>query len=91
MLIQHDGFIGIYSHLGLITPMIAEGARTIQAGERIGTVGHSGLTLGPHLFFAMIVGDRAVDPAKFLHILPCDHRSLTHETRIRPTQFYLER
>ncbi len=55
VLIQHDGFVGVYSHLGLIAPMIAEGRKTIYGGERIATVGRTGLTYGPHLYFGMIV------------------------------------
>jgi murein DD-endopeptidase MepM/ murein hydrolase activator NlpD len=71
MLVQHDGFIGVYSHLGLIAPAIAEGRRAIYAGEKIATVGRSGLTYGPHLYFAMIVDGRSVDPSPYLHIAPC--------------------
>jgi murein DD-endopeptidase MepM/ murein hydrolase activator NlpD len=75
VLIQHNGFIGIYSHLGLVAPSIAEGYRTITAGEKIGTIGRSGLTFGPHLFFGMIVGKQAVDPAPILGVVPCAARS----------------
>lgn len=71
MLVQHDGFIGVYSHLGLIAPPILEGRRTIAAGEKLGTVGRSGLTYGPHLYFGMLVNDRPVDPARFIAITPC--------------------
>ena len=71
ILIRHNGFVGIYSHLGLIAPAIAEGGRLVQGGQKIGTVGLSGKTFGPHLFFAMIVGSRAVDPAPYLSVLPC--------------------
>ena len=62
MLVQHDGFIGVYSHLGLIAPLVAEGRRTLYSGERIATVGRTGLTYGPHLYFGMIVNGRPVDP-----------------------------
>jgi murein DD-endopeptidase MepM/ murein hydrolase activator NlpD len=71
MLVQHAGFIGVYSHLGLIAPAIAEGRRAIRAGERLATVGRSGLTYGSHLFFGMIVGGRPVDPAPYLGLKPC--------------------
>src|SRR3978361_1255420 len=68
MLVQHDGFIGVYSHLGLVAPVLAEGAKTIAGGERIATVGRSGLIYGPHLYFGMIVEGRPVDPAPYLKI-----------------------
>jgi murein DD-endopeptidase MepM/ murein hydrolase activator NlpD len=71
MLIQHHGFIGVYSHLGLIAPAIAEGARSVSAGQKIAIVGRSGLTYGPHLYFGMIVEGRPVDPSAYLHIAPC--------------------
>jgi murein DD-endopeptidase MepM/ murein hydrolase activator NlpD len=71
ILIQHDGFIGVYSHLGLIAPVVAEGRKAVYAGENIATVGRSGLTYGPHLYFGMIVNGRPVDPAPYLNIAPC--------------------
>jgi murein DD-endopeptidase MepM/ murein hydrolase activator NlpD len=71
MLIQHQGFIGVYSHLGLIAPVIAEGHRSVYAGEKIATVGRSGLTYGPHLYFGIIVDGRSVDPSPYLHLGPC--------------------
>ncbi len=71
ILIQHDGFIGVYSHLGLIAPALAEGAKTVYEGERIAVVGRSGLSYGPHLYFGMIVNGRTVDPAPYLNVGPC--------------------
>jgi murein DD-endopeptidase MepM/ murein hydrolase activator NlpD len=69
--IQHDGFIGVYSHLGLIAPILAEGGTAIRSGERIATVGRSGLTYGAHLYFEMIVSGHPVDPARYLNVVPC--------------------
>jgi murein DD-endopeptidase MepM/ murein hydrolase activator NlpD len=73
MLVQHDGFIGVYSHLGLIAPPILEGRRTLIAGEQLGTVGRSGMTSGPHMFFGMIVNGKPVDPTPYLRLPPCGH------------------
>ncbi|HQT76181.1 MAG: hypothetical protein B7Z80_04805 [Rhodospirillales bacterium 20-64-7] len=96
LLIQHDGFIGVYSHLGLVAPAIAEGYRTVHAGQRIGSIGRSGLTMGPHLFFAMIVGKQAVDPAPYLGVAPCSTgagvaaraSARTIPRAIRPSHWY---
>jgi murein DD-endopeptidase MepM/ murein hydrolase activator NlpD len=89
ILIQHDGFIGVYSHLGLIAPMLAEGARTIYGGERIGTVGRTGLTYGPHLYFGMIVNGSSVDPAPFIKVVPCGSSApAVHDPRLRPTRLF---
>jgi murein DD-endopeptidase MepM/ murein hydrolase activator NlpD len=90
VLIQHNGFIGVYSHLGLIAPILAEGAKTIRGGQRIATIGRSGLTYGPHLYFGMIVNGRSVDPAPYLEVAPCDDRATAiQDPRPRPTQSFV--
>ena len=72
VVVQHYGFQAIYSHLGSVAPPIAEGQRVVHEGEKLGVVGHSGLTYGMHLFFGMIVNGRAVDPAPLLALPRCD-------------------
>lgn len=71
ILVQHPGFIGIYSHLGMVTPAIADGQRVVRRGEKLGVVGRSGVMYGMHLFFGMIVGGRAVDPEPYLALSLC--------------------
>ena len=89
LLIQHDGFVGVYSHLGLIAPILAEGGKTIYGGERIGTVGRSGLTYGPHLYFGMIRNGQSVDPAPFLKVAACGSGAVANQDpRIRPTRLF---
>jgi murein DD-endopeptidase MepM/ murein hydrolase activator NlpD len=89
VLIQHDGFVGIYSHLGLIAPVLAGGGRYIYGGEKIATVGRTGLTYGPHLYFGMIVNGRSVDPAPYLNVVPCGSGAQAeHDSRIRPTRLF---
>lgn len=89
VLIQHDGFIGVYSHLGLVAPMVAEGKKTIYGGERIGTVGRTGLTYGPHLYFGMIVNGQSVDPAPYLKVAACGAGgAVSQDTRLRPTRAF---
>ena len=39
ILVQHDGFVGIHSHLGMAAPAFAEGKGTVAAGEKLGVVG----------------------------------------------------
>jgi murein DD-endopeptidase MepM/ murein hydrolase activator NlpD len=72
ILVQHAGFVGVYSHLGLIAPIIAEGQRAIHGGQRLATVSRSGLSFGSHLYFGMIVDGRPVDPAPYLGLKQCD-------------------
>jgi murein DD-endopeptidase MepM/ murein hydrolase activator NlpD len=71
VVVQHDGFVGIYSHLGMVTPALAGGKTTVAAGEKLGVVGHSGLTYGMHLYFEMLRSGRPVDPAPYLGVPQC--------------------
>src|SRR4051812_11885360 len=45
-LVQHDGFVAIYSHLGLAAPSFANGKRSVVAGEKLGVIGRTGVTIG---------------------------------------------
>ena len=65
------GMITLYAHLGTLVPAIAEGRRIVAAGEALGRVGRTGVTYGTHLFFAVLVDGRAVDPLTALAIPPC--------------------
>ena len=71
MLIQHEGFIGVYSHLGRLTPAIAEGKRAVQAGDMVATIGRTGVTYGTHLYFGMLVDRQPIDPAPWLGVVAC--------------------
>lgn len=94
LLVQHQGFVGIYSHLGMVTPAIAEGQRALYGGEKLGVVGHSGVTYGMHLFFGMLIEDRPVDPAPYLALSLCGvaHRTpadtLAADGKVPPTRTY---
>jgi murein DD-endopeptidase MepM/ murein hydrolase activator NlpD len=94
ILVQHSGFVGIYSHLGMVAPPIADGQRTVYGGEKLGVVGHSGVMYGMHLFFGMIVGEHPVDPAPYLRVGLCSgaHRTpadtLAAGGKVPPTRVY---
>ena len=80
VLVQHDGFVGIYSHLGMVTPALAQGSTAVAAGEKLGVVGHSGLTYGMHVYFEMLLAGKPVDPAPYLGVPLCsggNHRTPT--------------
>jgi murein DD-endopeptidase MepM/ murein hydrolase activator NlpD len=64
VLIQHEGFVSVYSHLASVGPAL--GKAVIAAGDEVGVVGHSGVSFGPHLFFALLQEGRAVDPRPYL-------------------------
>jgi murein DD-endopeptidase MepM/ murein hydrolase activator NlpD len=97
-MVQHDGFVGIYSHLGSVTPALAEGKTTVAAGEKLGVVGHSGLTYGMHLYFEMLLSGRPVDPAPYLGVPQCSggvHRTradmIAADGKVPPTRRYAGR
>ncbi len=84
VLVQHDGFVAIYSHLGMMTPALATGKTSLAAGEKIGVVGHSGLTYGMHVYFEMLRDGKPVDPAPYLGVTPCGGaRPMPHVTAAR--------
>jgi murein DD-endopeptidase MepM/ murein hydrolase activator NlpD len=70
VLIQHDGYVSVYSHLASVAPSL--GKATIAAGDEVGVVGHTGVSFGPHLFFAVLEEGRAVDPRPFLGMPLCN-------------------
>jgi murein DD-endopeptidase MepM/ murein hydrolase activator NlpD len=73
ILIQHKGFVGIYSHLQNISDGLKNHSDlNVAAGEQIAEVGLTGLTFGPHLYFAMIKGNEAVDPQPVFGLKLCD-------------------
>lgn len=59
------GFRTRYSHLQSID--VSEGEEVVQ-GQRIGTLGSTGISTGPHLDFQVWLGTDVVDPAAFLKI-----------------------
>jgi len=70
VLIEHDGYVSVYSHLASIAPSL--GKSVIAAGDEIGMVGHTGLSFGPHLFFALLENGRAIDPRQYLGVPLCN-------------------
>jgi len=97
VLVQHDGFVAIYSHLGMVTPALAEGKTGLAAGDKIGVVGHSGLTYGMHVYFEMLEAGRPVDPAPYLGVPLCHGAirtqgdMLASDGKIPPTRHYAGR
>jgi hypothetical protein len=69
VLIQHGSYVSVYSHLASIAPALGKGV--VDAGDEIGMVGHTGVSFGPHLFFALLQDGRAIDPRAFLGVPLC--------------------
>jgi len=69
--IQHeDGSVTRYAHLSSFTTNIAPG-KIVVRGQKIGKVGVSGHTTGPHVHFEVRINDEPVDPAPRLGISSC--------------------
>lgn len=60
---HQDGQVSLYAHLGLIMVEIDE---QINAGEKIGEIGMTGRTTGPHLHFELRKEGKAVNPVPML-------------------------
>lgn len=84
MLVQHDGFVGIYSHFGMVAPAFAEGKRTVVAGEKLGVVGNTGITSGAHLYFEMDLDGKPVDPTPYLGVRQCNGEAHQTASNDRP-------
>ncbi len=83
MLVQHHGFVGVYSHLRIVNPVFTRGKTDIGQGEMLGLVGTTGVTSGPHLYFEMIMAGAPVDPGPYLGVVACGavmHRQPVQKT-----------
>jgi murein DD-endopeptidase MepM/ murein hydrolase activator NlpD len=69
--IRHGELTALYAHLGTVSPAIAEGRTRVEAGERIGVVGRTGVTYGTHLYFEVKRNGARIDPAPLLGVAPC--------------------
>jgi murein DD-endopeptidase MepM/ murein hydrolase activator NlpD len=64
VIIDHlDGFRSLYGHLN--TYAVRTG-QWVSAGQRIGSVGNTGRSTGPHLHFSIIRNGRWEDPLKHM-------------------------
>jgi murein DD-endopeptidase MepM/ murein hydrolase activator NlpD len=79
MLVQHDGFVGIYSHFSMVMPEFTAGTRVV-AGQQLGFVGNTGVSSGAHLYFEMILAGHPVDPARYLALRVCGGTSAGTQT-----------
>lgn len=66
-----DGTTTLYAHLGNLVPAIAEGKRSVAAGDPLGHVARTGVTYGTHVFFAVLRGTTAIDPEPLLGVPRC--------------------
>ncbi len=64
ILIEHQyAWLSLYAHLNSIE--IPQGAK-VKRGQKIGTVGNTGRSSGPHLHFELIRRKKPINPLRFL-------------------------
>jgi murein DD-endopeptidase MepM/ murein hydrolase activator NlpD len=57
------GFVTRYAHLSSIDVQVGQ---ILERGTQIGTVGSTGRSTGPHLFFEIRLNDKSIDPIVFI-------------------------
>lgn len=65
---HHNGIITAYAHLNRIRTRVGD---VVQRGARIGDMGSTGNSTGPHLHFETRVNGSAVNPRQYLSGSPC--------------------
>jgi murein DD-endopeptidase MepM/ murein hydrolase activator NlpD len=65
IILSHGGgFQTLYAHLNAVS--VAQGAY-VSLGSKIGEVGSTGYSTGPHLHFAVYKNGKPVNPLEYLH------------------------
>lgn len=65
VIIEHQGVLTYYGHLGDIEAGITSG-KPVEAGQKIGKVGNTGKSTGPHLHFEIRLKGQPTDPFPYL-------------------------
>jgi murein DD-endopeptidase MepM/ murein hydrolase activator NlpD len=63
VILRHPGFQTLYGHL---RRYVVTRGQKVQQGEKIGELGTTGYSTGPHLHFSIFKNGEAVDPMAFL-------------------------
>lgn len=64
IIVEHDNNMkSYYAHLSKINVQVGD---NVQKGDKIGEVGNTGNSTGPHLHFELRVNDEPVDPLKYI-------------------------
>jgi murein DD-endopeptidase MepM/ murein hydrolase activator NlpD len=84
--ISHPGgFVSLYAHMSRI---YVKRGRYVKRGEKIGSVGSTGRSTGPHLHFGLYRRGRAVNPLKYINKKGTRYRTRKITTRYRTKERY---
>ncbi|MFW5827212.1 MAG: peptidoglycan DD-metalloendopeptidase family protein [Alkalispirochaeta sp.] len=65
VIVRHpDGFQTLYAHL---EDFAVRNGQSVSRGQRLGSMGNTGRSTGPHLHFSVIHNGRFVNPLRYLH------------------------
>ena len=66
VVIRHSyGYSTKYGHMDKV---YVEEGDTVTQGQKLGTMGNTGLSTGQHIHFEVRIGSQVVDPLRFLDI-----------------------
>jgi hypothetical protein len=65
-LVTIDHGFGVVTRFAHASRLLVKVGQTVRRGDRIGLVGNTGLSTGPHLHYEVHVNGRPVDPRKFI-------------------------
>jgi murein DD-endopeptidase MepM/ murein hydrolase activator NlpD len=63
VILKHSGYQTLYGHL---KRYVVQKGQKVRQGEKIGELGTTGYSTGPHLHFAIFKNGQPVDPLRFL-------------------------
>ncbi len=71
-LVEIDHGNGLITRYGHMSKVEVEAGKTVSRGVLIGYVGSTGRSTGPHLHYELLLGDRPINPRRFLPQEPID-------------------
>ncbi len=66
ILVEIDHGYGIQTRYAHLSRYAVHVGQTVKRGDRLGWVGSTGLSTGPHLHYEVLVNGRAVDPLRYI-------------------------
>lgn len=66
LMVEIDHGAGITTRYAHLSALLVQENQTVVAGQRIGRIGSTGRSTGPHLHYEVRIDDAAVDPTRFL-------------------------